>query len=1557
MRSSIFIFALLALATFAILPACGGGGQGLRAAANPPLVIMTSALPAGFTSGDSIDWEIPLDGGCGGPYVVELIAGVLPDGVGFDDAGGRHHLTGIILEDGIFSFTVKVTDTSCSPFFTTSQSFTWQVPVGTLRIVAANPAIIPNATFDDPSKWENAAGPDGIPGNADDNTPGFTVDALPTTVFSQFMSYTLIPAGGKAPYVCAILDDPADPNDGDLPLGSDFAPSSCSIQGTPSEVLAGGVPFRITVQVTDDNGATATRKFQWKIDTPPIIIANTALADGQAGQVYSDGIQPVDGVPPFAYELVDTLPGDDGDVDTTANQNDDLTYPPGMTPTVDSFAPGGVGPFALTSAGPVDVARLHAATGRVGYPAANDDGPNYGPFHSEGIEFRRVGPGSGAFAGVPRRRGTFAVNVHVYSTLVPNERGQHAFKGLSSTIAPAGAFAMNPAFTVEGEIPTTQTVDGNSTLPEAEVTVIYNPDAASHPSDGLELLATGGVQQDAKFDQAHEGDSLGIPSGELAGKYVWTGDMNFDGKGDLAPNFRVYKPFGILGTADGSGTASSVAAAALQRSGRRLISLTVEDAALPLSVRSSDTHTFGVSIGPDAVIITESSVSETASTATSTSDARQEDQKQKVRRFEVIGGSGSVSDLASTDLSQGTTLPAEVGGGLTLGQLLSGATGGDADVDLMRVTVNPNGWWNDVFNMNPKAGRAATRTDRNAGYNYQQVNGYNNSGGGWHLNASAMELPFTPTVTMDEVNGIRNDGGLLYAFRSANRFGFFVIRKNAKIYVPWATTRGDASSGMAVYKFGDGDLATDANSNFQIVPMSVSPDGRVAVAKLIGTTSTSWTTLTRSSNARFVMISLTGEKFANGKTYVYVNPNTGSLGGTYLYSTSMTLTNSQLYFLTGRYTSTYGSWRDHWIHRFGYASTTTGALTADDSGSAPTASLAPGFGTNWTQSGTSTAMQTPFQKWDTPTSTSSGPSFATGGLTFVVSTTMNQEMYLYDGSNLLENATAPVPFRVSADGHHCALLAGKASASTSGSDVMAHLCWVDSNGNGFRQVSSNTARHCPQGAGRGYSLRRGPNSYKHWGAYSGPSGAFEISDDGRNVAYAYNTIGSVSATSSTSNWNNNREDVIAIRTTNGGTDPWTSTTGEKLVTEKTFGGTIKWRFGSIVFTADNDGVVFWGGASARDPLSTSTSGNYPPSRSIYYHGTYYGYDMTSGGTGTSAVVRGLMPTSAGGIGSFPTYDGTAGGSSSPFAPVTTTWTAVLGYIKPLGGFVSKNRKYFYVVNYHATAASDQSQYTLLGLNIENLAGAGTPSGHNTGRGFKPTNWPSRRGFLPGYYYQPHYALDYAYYNPAHTQGAAMQVMNDATGWVYFMSHYSRSGPSGGPTTSSFSSGPQTPVYWGDYGAYGYELEAFNAEVGGPIARLTNNGSDNTYRDGHYMIVSPRGDKVSAVYGGSNSTVRYLNREKVQMVRNVSFDANTGVIDPSFDKTDSKQVFGVEASNGRAGESMAWDSGGTKLFYSFTTGSNENGKQLVQLTFNPTTGAKTYKKVSPTRRYVVLWAGR
>ena len=108
---------------------------------------------------------------------------------------------------------------------------------------------------------------------------------------------------------------------------------------------------------------------------------------------------------------------------------------------------------------------------------------------------------------------------------------------------------------------------------------------------------------------------------------------------------------------------------------------------------------------------------------------------------------------------------------------------------------------------------------------------------------------------------------------------------------------------------------------------------------------------------------------------------------------------------------------------------------------------------------------------------------------------------------------------------------------------------------------------------------------------------------------------------------------------------------------------------------------------------------------LHYIGTYYAYDMISGGTGTGATVRGIMPQTAGGIGSFPTYTG-----ATPFSPAVITWSVAWGTIKPMGGFLSKNRDYFYVVNMHPISTSDQGPNVLLGVNVENLSGSSTPSG-------------------------------------------------------------------------------------------------------------------------------------------------------------------------------------------------------------------------------------------------------
>ncbi len=1562
MRSSMFFVAFLVVLAVAFSAGCGGSGQGFRVP-NDPLLITSSTLPT-MVSGEYVDYDIPVTGGCGGPYVVEVIAGTLPRGVGTLE-GTQHKLQGFILEDGIFTFTIKLTDTTCTPFFTTTQSYTWDIQQGPVRIVDCNVPLVLNADFNETPKHFNEPGPDLILGTADD----VTVDALQTVVFSTFTAYNLICAGGEAPYTITVLDDPADPLDGLLPLGVAVAPNSTNIIGAPVQVLAGGIPFRLTFQVTDNVGQTSTRKLQWKISTPPLILSNTSLLNGKAGTSFSDGIQIVDGVPPFAFQLCDNAPGNDGDPDTTDNVNDDITYPPGSTPILGSiqgpnnFVNGAL-PFQLTNTGPAaNNARLIAGgTGRVDYPPESglgSEGPNYSPFPSEGIYLRETGAGAGGLFGIPRRRGTFTVFVHAYSTLVPNELGQHVFKALSHTIDPSeppvglgAAFEMDPSFTLD---PTGfPALPELAKLPEAEVGQFYNPDSATgHPANGLKLSGFGGVQQDGFIDSPHEANRFTAGAAETAGEYSWTYNPITPLPGlDVGP-IAGPLPEGLGSGAFGTALAADVAA--LARSGARPIELTITDAQLPLSVRMADTtitRQFSIGVGPDKVIITESAQSFTGTTTTGSAQTDLHDRGIKVRGFEVVGGSATYSNLGDGDMVAGHSVPSIAGlaGTDQIGKLIGGTASTNPaleTIDILRISVNPGGWWDDVGGMNPKGARSHVATDRNAGNTYYQTNGWYNSGGGWHSSVSYVDLPHSPTIAHDPLTGVYNNGGKLYAFEGGSNFGFFIIRNDSKIYVPFAVAKGALAQ-----KFGDGHLDSGSPgylSLFRMVSLSVSPDGRFATTKVVKTTSNTVSTMADIDNGCLVVFSLTGEKFSSGETYQFVSLPAGTANtGNYMYSTSIAMTDHSVYFLAGNYTSTYSSWWQHYIHKYDYR-TAGDALIPTGGTTGAASSLAAGNGGNWDNTAGS-PMQTPFQKYDQPTQLTS---VRVGtGFSFTTVTVPSQEMYVYDGWNMGENSLAPVPFRVSADGNHCALLAGVSSGSTSGTDVMLHHSWVASVGGAFDQAST-TARHCPNGASRGYGLRRGPQNYRHWGRYSGPTTAFEIADDGSAIAYVCNKYtGSISSTSGTSNWNNEREDVILCKGGGGASTPFSGGNSETDVTALIFGGTIKWRFGSLVFTKDNNGLIFWGGASCRDANATSASGSgYLPVHSTHFLGTYYAYNLN-----VTNQVRGVMPISAGGIGTFPTYS-----SSSKFQPTVGTYTQNLGLIKPFGGFISRNRDYFYVMNYHPTSGSDNSVNHLLGINIEDLTNGGTASGHSRGRGFKPTGFPARRGFIPNYYYQPHYALDLAYFVPAHSHGGGMQSMNRETGNVYWMSHYSTQNAQRSTSTSSFSSGPAVAQYWRDQGVSGFHMEAFSADVGGPVARLTHSGlgGDTSNRSGHYFVVSDDGTKVAYVYSTSG-TSRGHKTERIGVVTHVGFDASTGAADADMDNSDADKAYLAESSGGRAGESMAFDSAGNKLYYAFrSNATNENDKQMVELGVfkDPVTNTRIRRPFGPDSRRNVLHSGR
>jgi len=185
--------AMLAALALAALPACGGGGKGFRAP-QADLAVSTAVLPQ-ISAGQTVDHEIPIAGGCGGAYVVSVIAGALPDGLTVenrqvpDGMGGTRNavfITGIALQAGPYSADIQIADTGCTPFQTIVQTVAGDITVGDLAIVAATPALIPEADFDDIAKHTAGAGEEPI-------------DAIATTTYNQYTVVNLVVAGGTGP--------------------------------------------------------------------------------------------------------------------------------------------------------------------------------------------------------------------------------------------------------------------------------------------------------------------------------------------------------------------------------------------------------------------------------------------------------------------------------------------------------------------------------------------------------------------------------------------------------------------------------------------------------------------------------------------------------------------------------------------------------------------------------------------------------------------------------------------------------------------------------------------------------------------------------------------------------------------------------------------------------------------------------------------------------------------------------------------------------------------------------------------------------------------------------------------------------------------------------------------------------------------------------------------------------------------------------------------------------------------------------------------------------------
>lgn len=270
---------------------CQGTSTVFGELAPPPITVAVTPLPASQT-GDPVSHAMAIAGACGGTYWAELQSGALPNGVTFEvsnqssPAGDVPVLLigGTPRASGIFDFSILVSDPSCLFANNIVVAFSWAIAQGPLKILDCDPPLIPVAAYVHPLKY-------------------LDVDAFADTIFNQYRVFNLGLVGGTPPYACSIVDDPADPDDGSLPLGMSFPGGSASLLGAPGSVGPNGRPFRITIRATDDVGATAERKLQLSVLTPAPAIVTSSLPNAIKDVFYAQTVSITDGVPPFTFSV------------------------------------------------------------------------------------------------------------------------------------------------------------------------------------------------------------------------------------------------------------------------------------------------------------------------------------------------------------------------------------------------------------------------------------------------------------------------------------------------------------------------------------------------------------------------------------------------------------------------------------------------------------------------------------------------------------------------------------------------------------------------------------------------------------------------------------------------------------------------------------------------------------------------------------------------------------------------------------------------------------------------------------------------------------------------------------------------------------------------------------------------------------------------------------------------------------------------------------------------------------------------------------------------------
>ncbi len=1421
-------------------------------------------------------------------------------------------LVGQVLDDGTYDFTLKLTDTGSDPFSTFVMSFHWEIAIGPL-VFATDPV-------------------------------------LPSLVFNQFASLPLVVAGGQAPYSCEVVDDLGNPNDEPLPTGMVIPSPSCTIVGAPSGVKpTSPFVYKVSVKATDSTlptPLTVIREFTITVLVPPLVITSTTVANGKCGTTYTDQVSISDGIPPFQHELV-------------------------LASSVGTNGPAGAA--RLRGAG-LSVGAVAKGSATSAYALDTTAGPYTGKF-PEGI---RLKDDTGALLGVPRRAGVFNTwQYHVYSSTLPLNPTQNQWKTFS--------------FTMVDGAPPNVVLDNNVLLPGNTWSGTSNflLDADANRPYSKQMLATGGVPNDGFSDAPHDTEKVLDPS-EVAGQYAWSATAS----GAVASLATVGMQFTIGGELRGNGPSKEVGNL---RTGYITLTVTASDAQLPTPIPATHTttRTCRFSVGPDVVVITESTVAHTSTSVNATfaplgtfNHVSFEYNDQSVYIYEPLAVGATVRALAASDL---TATHNGLPGGVALGTMLS-------NVDMMPITVNPTWWAYDAYNLNPRGARALQHADlqrmaTGEGYNsdssvttsFSQLNAgtrtFEHNGDACIELPDAANVPTVPTGTSNTTTGVYANGGQLRAFDNASYFGFFIVRKDGKISVPFASDK-------ATWKgFGDAVLTSDRakESVFRRLQITVSPDGRFAAAVLKNNID-NFLLPSTSTNVNIVIFSLTGEKVIAGNTFrtLTTGGSGSSTDGTYMYGSSMALTNRALYFVKGNY---YGSaslgdpsviYREHWVYR---------VADVTDNASAATL-LASGFGGtgNWQNSSTVTnALSTTFQRWAPPGAISLGsnttgwtPSPGAVSSNFLTTgspTYSPQDFYSGNWANFAENSAAPMPFRVSADGKCCAIVAASnTTAGVPGSvNFLRRMVYTDyfdttSSTHTFNQLGATTRRFF--GGTRLSGVINGEYNNRWWGWHNGPTTQFEISDDGKAIGAIYNASAQSWSTSMASNisWTDAREDLAVFTAGGAAANPWSSST-ETLVTSTRFTGGMCWKFGGLAFTRDATstagGLVFWGGTSLAGATSF-TSGFY----SSFDAGSLFSWNI-----GTSACA-GILPAAEGGQGTS-TY--TAG---SPNSTVPSAWSETSrGSIQMFSYFISPDGRFVYYESLSpltngttstgtlTTSPNDATCGRLVGVNIVD-----TTTTVNTRlpmRGFAvggpwPTD-PGSRGFGPiaasGNSWNVNNLWSFGAYFANHRVGTAKSTWG-TNGTIYFSNYqqYNSWANVSDSTTQFSGGGPVNNATWSDGSQFSGEVYAFNANVGGGVVNVTGFGNNGqTSRIVQYMQPSSSGSKLAVQMGASNTTnwgLQQSERETLYAVTNVNFNATTGAL-----STTPSRIT-LEATQGRVGPSMSWDFSDTKLYYAFaSSSSNENGMVIKEASLNSAGTAVSGTRTQATgfagtsARFAILHSGR